>query len=127
MGSERSFGIIFGIVFAVICLLPLISRGAEPRLWAGVIAATFFSSAIFTPALLRPLNQLWFKFGLLLHHVMNPIIMGLLFYGAFVPTGLALRYLGKDLLRLKREAATPSYWVPREPAGPKPGTMSKQF
>jgi len=127
LGSDRSFGIVFALFFAVISLLPLIVRGAEPRWWALACAGVFSLIAFLAPSLLSPFNRAWAKFGLLLHHLANPIIMGVLFYGAFVPVALLLRALGKDLLRLKRESAAKSYWVMRDPPGPQPGSMSNQF
>jgi len=76
---------------------------------------------------LRPLNRLWLRFGLLLHAVMNPLIMGLLFYGTVMPIGLLMRLFGKDPLNLKRDAQASSYWIMRTPPGPAPDTMSNQF
>ena len=70
---------------------------------------------------LRPLNRLWLKFGLLLHKVVNPIVMALVFFGTVLPTGLIMRVLGKDLLRLKRQPDANSYWIERRPPGPAPG------
>ena len=70
---------------------------------------------------------LWLKFGLLLHKIVNPVIMALLFYGTVLPTGLIARAMGKDLLRLKREPDAESYWIVRTPAGPAPETMKDQF
>ena len=71
--------------------------------------------------MLNPLNRIWLKFGLLLHRVVNPVIMALLFYGTVLPTGLIARAMGKDLLRLKREPNADSYWIVRAPPGPSPG------
>ena len=79
------------------------------------------------PRLLHPLNRVWFALGLLLHHVVNPVVMALMFYGAILPMALLLRALGKDLLRLKREPQAASYWIAREPPAPAPDSMSKQF
>ncbi|NJL07389.1 MAG: hypothetical protein HC900_03340 [Methylacidiphilales bacterium] len=126
-GSERSFGVVFAVAFAVIGLLPIVTRGDGARWWALAVAVAFAAVAILAPALLGPLNRAWFKFGLLLHHLVNPLIMGLLFYGAFVPMALVLRASGRDLLRLKRESAAESYWILRDPPGPETGSMSKQF
>ena len=123
-GSDRSFGLVFAAFFAVVASLPAI-HGAPPRWWALGIAAAFAAAAVFAPRLLHPLNRLWFKLGLLLHHVVNPVIMAVMFYGAILPMALLLRALGKDILRLKREPDAGSYWIPREP--PAPGSMSKQF
>jgi hypothetical protein len=79
------------------------------------------------PAPLRPLNRLWFRIGLLLHRIVTPVVMGLVFFCSVVPIGLLMRALGKDLLRLRREADAQSYWIEREPPGPARGTMKKQF
>ena len=87
----------------------------------------FFAAGYFCPSALRPLNWLWFNFGLLLHSVVNPIVMGLLFYATVWPTGIVMRALGKDLLRLRREPEGTSYWIPRQPPGPEPTTMKDQF
>jgi hypothetical protein len=92
-----------------------------------VVSASFFACAFFVPNLLKPLNLLWFNLGLALHHIINPIVMAVMFYGAILPMALLLRLLGKDLLRLKWEPESTSYWIPREPPAPAPGSMSKQF
>ena len=73
------------------------------------------------------MNWLWFRFGLLLHSVVNPVIMGVVFYVAVLPTGLVMRALGKDLLRLKFEPDRDTYWIARQPPGPAPETMKDQF
>jgi len=125
-GSERNFGIVFAVFLCVIALGPLVHGGAI-RWWALAVAACFLACAVFAPQWLKPFNLLWFKFGLVLHHVINPIVMGAIYYGAVVPMGLVLRAMGKDLLRLKRDEKAASYWIPREPSGSPPGSMSKQF
>jgi hypothetical protein len=126
MSSNRSFGLIFAAFFALVALLPAV-HGAPVRLWALGIAFIFALVAFFAPRVLQPLNWVWFKLGLLLHHVVNPVIMAVMFYGAILPMALLLRALGKDLLRLKRDPTAASYWITREPPGPAVGSMSKQF
>ena len=79
------------------------------------------------PSLLRPLNRLWFKFGLLLNKVVNPLIMGLVFYITVTPIGLIMRVLGKDLLGLRLSKDSESYWIHRDPPGPSPESMRHQF
>lgn len=126
VGSERNFGIVFAIVFAFIGLWPVV-HGGVIRWWALAVGMSFLAFAFLLPRWLRPLNLLWFKFGLALHHVVNPIVMGAIYYGAFVPMGLVIRLMGKDLLRLERDEKVASYWIGREPPGPATGSMSKQF
>jgi hypothetical protein len=122
-GSNRSFGLVFAVFFALVSLVPAVY--SEPLWWALVVSVAFATVAFWAPGILQPLNQLWFKFGLLLHHVVNPIVMAIMFYGAVLPMALLLRAFGKDLLRLKHEPGAASYWIAREPI--KPGSMSKQF
>lgn len=95
--------------------------------WLGGLSCFLLVAAWLRPALLKPLNRLWFRFGLLLHAVVNPVVMALLFYGAVWPTGVIMRALGKDLLRLRRERSIDSYWIVRNPPGPRPETMRDQF
>jgi len=125
-GSDRSFGLVMAGAFSVVTALNAWHAG---RIWpwtAGV-AAAFLITALLRPALLNPLNRLWLKFGLLLHRIVNPVIMALVFYGTVLPTGLVLRAMGKDLLRLRREPEADSYWIVRTPPGPAPETMKDQF
>jgi len=126
MGSERSFGLVFAVFFAIVALWPLKS-GGEVRLWAAGLAGVFLVIALIHPALLKPLNLVWFKFGLLLHKIMTPLIMGLLFFLTVTPIGLLMRATGKDPMRLKRHPATNSYWITRDPPGPAPASMKNQF
>jgi hypothetical protein len=82
---------------------------------------------LFRPGALKPLNRLWLKFGILLHKVINPIVMALVFFATVLPTGLVMRALGKDLLRLKRQPNANSYWIERRPPGPTAESMKDQF
>ena len=126
IGSERNFGLVMAAVLAAIGVVPIV-HGGGLRLWALGLAAAFLICALAAPPLLAPLNRLWHRLGLAMHAVVNPVVMALVFYGAFVPTAIVLRLCGKDLLRLKWERAAKSYWIVREPPGPGPASMSKQF
>jgi hypothetical protein len=125
-GSDRSFGLVMAAAFAAVTLLNAWHSG---RLWPWTcgLSVLFLAAGLLRPALLHPFNLIWLRFGLLLHRVVNPIVMGLVFYGTVLPTGLAMRMLGKDLLRLKRQPDADSYWIPRQPPGPSPETMKDQF
>jgi hypothetical protein len=125
-GSDRNFGVVFACIFAIIGLWPMV-HGTAPRLWALALAASCLAAGVLRPQLLSPLNQIWFRFGLLLHQIVNPVLMFLLYYGAVVPTGLVMRMSGKDVLRLRLDRAATSYWIVRDPPGPAADTMEKQF
>ncbi|MBM3488124.1 MAG: hypothetical protein FJX67_16070 [Alphaproteobacteria bacterium] len=124
--SDRGFGLVMAAVFAIIGVWPALFSG-PPRLWSLAVAALFLAAAGAAPRLLAPLNRLWTRFGVLLHRVMNPVVMAIVFYGTVVPIGLVMRALGKDPLRLRRDRAATTYWIAREPPGPAPETMKNQF
>ena len=126
LGSERTFGVVFTTVFALIGLLPLVGS-REPRYWALVIAGIFLGLAYLAPTSLAPLNRIWFRFGLLLHRLISPLIMGLLFFLVITPTGWIMRSLRKDILHLKFDPKAESYWIAREPPGPEGDSLKNQF
>ena len=126
LGSERQFGLVFAAVFVIVALFPLLGDGGV-RLWSLGIAAAFVVVSFVYPRCLRPFNKLWFRFGLLLHRVMSPLVMGFMFFVAVTPTGFIMRTLGKDLLRLRFDKDATSYWIERTPPGPAPDTMRNQF
>jgi hypothetical protein len=126
--SERAFGLVFAAAFLVIALLPLVGEpSGPPRIWAFAVAALFLTLALVWTAPLRPLNYLWFRFGLILHRVVSPLVMGLLFFVVMTPIGMALRLAGKDPLRLRFDRAVRSYWIERQSPGPPPEGMKNQF
>jgi len=125
-GTDRAFGFVFAAVFAIIALLPLIDGGGV-RLWAAAASVIFLAAALFFAGLLRPLNLAWHKFGLLLHKITTPLIMGLLFYTTITPIALIMRATGKDPLNLKFDPDARSYWVKHDTPGPPPESMKNQF
>lgn len=125
-GSDRSFGIVFAVIFMVIALLPLWHEEA-PRVWALILAAAFLGVALMRPALLSPLNRVWLTFGALLHRIVSPVVMAGVFYLMVTPIGLLMRILGKRPIPLRFDRDRSSYWIEREPPGPAPDTMKNQF
>ncbi|MBX3703137.1 MAG: hypothetical protein KF822_05135 [Steroidobacteraceae bacterium] len=125
-GSNRAFGIVFAVVFAIIAAWPLM-KGGPVRLWAAAIAAIFLLLALALPRVLAPLNRLWMAFGLLLGRIVSPIMLFLVYVIAVVPTGLIMRMFGKDPLHRRFDPAATSYWVHRVPPGKPDGTMTRQF
>lgn len=125
-GSNRTFGLVFTAFFGLIGLAPLWYR-APLRWWSLGLALAFLAAALLVPRVLSPLNRLWLMFGLLLHAVVNPIVMALVFFTTVTPIALILRAQGKDPLRLRRDPDARSYWIERRPPGPTPDTMPRQF
>lgn len=125
--SLRNFGLTFVFVFAVIGLWPLIRHGLPVRYWSLAIAGAFMAVTFVAPQLLSPLNKLWFAFGLLLHKVVNPVVLGLLFLLLVTPLALVLRLIGKRFIPEHFDRAAPSYWIKRDPPGPEPQSIQNQF
>ena len=124
--SDRAFGLVFAAFFAIVGFLPLWGRG-EVRGWALLFSTAFALFAITVPHVLAPLNRVWMAFGDLLHRLVSPIALGILYYGVVTPTGLAMRLAGKDPLRLRFEPAARSYWIERQPPGPPADSLKDQF
>ncbi|MBS38984.1 MAG: hypothetical protein CMO26_24065 [Thiotrichales bacterium] len=124
--SNRTFGFVFAVVFAIIAAWPLMD-GEGIRLWAATICGAFTLVAVVIPRLLAPLNRLWMAFGDVLHRITNPLVLGIMFFGVITPMALVMRVLRKDLLNLKRRPNAESYWVEKTPPGPPPETMKHQF
>tara|TARA_B100000900_G_scaffold401477_1_gene406207 strand:+ start:71 stop:454 length:384 start_codon:yes stop_codon:yes gene_type:complete len=122
LSSNRSFGIVFFILFLIIATYPLINNG-EIRLWSLFISIIFLILGVLNSKILSPLNKLWFKFGIFLGKFVSPIIMGVIFFLVVTPIGYFMRLLGKDLLNLKYNKGN-SYWI--EKNGPK-SKMKNQF
>ena len=122
ISSNRSFGIVFFIVFLLIALYPL-TNSQDIRIWSVIISIIFLVLGLFNSKILTPLNKLWFKFGIFLGKIISPIIMGIIFFLVVTPIGLLMRLLGKDLINLKY-SNNKSYWI--EKKGPK-SKMKNQF
>lgn len=125
-GSDRGFGLVFASFFALMSALSW-WRGHTSWHWALPLAALFLVVALTWPRLLNPLNRLWLKFGLLIYKVMNPLVLGLLFFVTIAPIGLVMRAFGKDFLHLRLDRSASSYWIDRRPPGPPPQSMRNQF
>ena len=123
ISSNRSFGIVFFIVFVLIAIYPLINQG-EVRIWSLIISSLFLLLGLLNSKILTPLNKLWFRFGLFLGKIISPIIMGVIFFLVVTPIGLLMRLFGKDVINLKLNKKKNSYWI--EKVGPK-SKMKNQF
>ncbi len=122
ISSNRSFGIVFFLVFLIIGLWPMLSNG-EMRIWSLVISIIFFILGILNSKILTPLNKIWFKFGIFLGNFIAPIIMGIVFFLVVTPIGILMKILKKDLINLKKNNDK-SYWIDKEDIKSK---MKNQF
>ena len=130
VGTEKSFGLVFAVIFLIIALSPLFTLSGQygtVRIWALIIATLFMFSALTIPRLLAPLNKLWLMFGSLLYKTVNPLVMGLIFFMIVMPIGLVMRLLGKTTLRLNFDKTASSYWVYRTKSGPTRENMKRQL
>ena len=122
ISSNRSFGVVFFIVFLLIALYPVINN-EEIRTWSLIVSFIFLVLGLLDSKILNPLNQIWFKFGVLLGRIISPLIMAIIFFFVVTPIGLIMRTLGKDILNLRYNTKK-TYWI--EKTGPK-SKMKNQF
>ncbi len=122
--SERATGLVFAAVALIVAVL---WRNSPTVLWVALsVSAMLAIISLLAPVFLKPLNRLWFKFGLLLHRVVNPIVMFAVFALVFVPAGALMR-LRHDPLRVRRARDASSYWIDRGGRGDTAGSMTNQF
>ena len=122
IGSNRSFGIVFFIVFLIIAIYPFLNQG-ELRLWSLIVSIIFLILGLLNSKLLLPLNKIWFRFGILLGKIVSPLVMGIIFFFVVTPIGILMRILKKDLLNLKFNKKT-TYWIEKNDLKSK---MKNQF
>ena len=122
ISSNRSFGIVFFIVFLLIGTYPLLNND-HVRIWSLIISIVFLILGLLNSKILFPLNKIWFKFGILLGKLISPLIMGLIFFVVVTPIGLLMRLFNKDLLNLKFNKSK-SYWIEKNEPKSK---MKNQF
>lgn len=108
--SNRSFGMVATLFFAVIAFIPLLS-GRNVRLWALSLMFLIGAVTVIKPVLLSGMNILWNRFGLLLHKLTNPIILAVLFFAVLAPFGMIMRVFRKDALNLIFDPQAQSYWI----------------
>ena len=120
--SNRNFGFVFFIVFLVIALWPLL-KGENLRLWSLLISTIFFILGLLNAKILTPFNKIWMKFGEILGSVISPLVMGVIFFGIVTPTGLLLKLIGKDVLKLKEDKKD-TYWIEKDNSN---NNMKNQF
>ena len=122
IGSNKSFGVVFFIVFLLVAFYPLINQG-DIKIWSLVVSLIFLTLGFLNSKILTPFNKIWFKFGVLLGSFVSPIVMGIIFFVIVTPTSLIMRLLRKNLLNLKKGNKA-TYWIERSKIESK---MKNQF
>ena len=123
LGTNKSFGLVFFVVFLIISLWPL-TYDSNARIFPGIISLIFLFLGLINSKLLTPLNKVWMKFGLFLGAIISPIAMGVVFFFVVTPIGFIMRVSGKDLLNMKHDSKKKSYWIKRNKSI---DTMKRQF
>ena len=120
--SNKNVGIVFFIVFFVIALWPLMNNH-EIRYWSLFFSIFFLILGLMNSNFLTPLNKIWFYFGIALGRIVSPLVMGIIYFFIVTPTGIIMRFLGKDILRLKKNSKN-TYWINKEKTN---SSMRRQF
>ena len=122
ISSNRSFGVVFFVIFLIISIYPLINNDSI-RVWSLIISIFFLIFGLKNSIILTPFNKLWFKFGLFIGSFLAPIVMAVVFFLIITPISLIMKFFGKDVLNLKKNKLK-SYWIDKD--GPK-SKMKDQF
>ena len=110
--SNRSFSLVFFIFFLIVAVWPL-KNGEDLRVLFLIISLIFLLLGLINSKILTPLNKLWFKLGILLGNFISPIVMAMVFFLVVTPTGIVMRFFGKNLLQIKKEKKASTYWIRR--------------
>lgn len=124
--SNRSIGLLFTAVFAVVAVWPLLF-GEAFRIWAAVVCTALAAITLLAPDALAPLNRAWMRFGALLHRITSPIVLAFIYFAVITPFGLVMRVAGRRPLALARDPSAETYWTDRDPPGPEPDSIRNQF
>jgi predicted membrane protein len=122
IGTNKSFGIVFFVFFLIVSIFPLLNNG-DIRVWSLIISLIFLILGILNSKILTPLNQVWFKFGILLGRFVSPVVMGAIFFAIVTPTAVIMKVLRKNLLNLKK-GNKKTYWIEKSKIKSK---MKNQF
>jgi Saxitoxin biosynthesis operon protein SxtJ len=124
--SNRSFGWTFSGIFLAVGVYGL-WRGGAVLSWLLVAAVVMAAVTVTREAWLTPLNRAWMRLGELLGRVVNPLVLGLIFFGVFTPVGLVMRIWGRDAMARRFKPDLKSYWLERDPPGPADDSYRNMF
>ena len=121
--SNKSFGLVFFVIFIIIALWPLLNDG-NIRMWSIIVSIIFLILGLLNSKILTPFNKLWMRLGALLGIIVSPIVMGVVYFGIITPIGLIMKLFGKDVLNLKLDKNKKTYWTLKKKI---PSKMKDQF
>ena len=110
ISSNKSFGLVFFVIFIIIALWPLLNDG-NIRIWSIIVSIIFLILGLLNSKILTPFNKLWMRLGALLGIIVSPIVMGVVYFGIITPIGLIMKLFGKDVLNLKLDKNKKTYWT----------------
>ena len=123
ISSNKSFGLVFFVIFFIIALWPLLNDG-NIRIWSIIVSIIFLILGLLNSKILTPFNKLWMRLGALLGIIVSPIVMGVVYFGIITPIGLIMKLFGKDVLNLKLDKNKKTYWTLKKKI---PSKMKDQF
>ena len=123
ISSNKSFGLVFFVIFIIIALWPLLNDG-NIRIWSIIVSIIFLILGLLNSKILTPFNKLWMRLGALLGIIVSPIVMGVVYFGIITPIGLIMKLFGKDVLNLKLDKNKKTYWTLKKKI---PSKMKDQF
>jgi hypothetical protein len=124
--TDRKFGLTFGTMFFALAALAAWRQRTGIAIALVIVSMVFSGLALGAPALLAPLNRAWMGLARLLNRVTSPVVMGVVFFGIITPVAAVMRAAGRDALRLRRVSSA-TLWIRRDPPGPEPGSLHRQF
>ncbi len=124
--SDRHFGLVFTTLFAALAIFSYF-RGGHAYPWLLALGALTGLTAVVKPTWLRLFNRLWMKFATLLHAIVSPVVLAVIYYLVLTPFGIVQRLAGRDTMQRNFDPKTDSYWIPRKPPGPPPESFRNQF
>ena len=110
--SNRKFGFFFTCVFAIAAAYFFNSSNITLAYSLIVASLLFLVITLVKNDILLPLNKLWMRFGILLGMIVSPIVLGVIFFGLFMPIAIFMRLFGRDELRIKLSNKV-SHWTSR--------------
>jgi hypothetical protein len=126
ISSNSKFGCFFSFVLVLFSGYMYWKANLLLAISIATLSVMLFAVTLFCTQVLTPLNMLWFRLGIYLGKIVNPIVLGIIFFGLITPLSLVMKIFGRDELRLKKRSVK-SFWIDRYPVGPSPDSFKDQY